>query len=114
MSRVAKWANDPASKTLFEAQPVKGDLGILFIHETASHSYLTRDTSGGHWYPQALKGACRGFIHNNLQADWVHPEQMDEYEALYLPYPVAISEQLADQIEWVRKGTLISRLPCLF
>ena len=35
---------------------------------------------------------------------------MDEYEALYLPYPVAISEQLADQIkEWVRKGgTLIS------
>ena len=110
MSRVAKWANDPASKSLFEAQPVKGDLGILFIHETASHSYLTRDTSGGHWYPQALKGACRGFINNNVQADWVHPDHMDEYEALYLPYPVAISEQLANQIkEWVRKGgTLIS------
>ena len=110
MSRVAKWANDPASKSLFEAQPVKGDLGILFIHETASHSYLTRDTSGGHWYPQALKGACRGFINNNVQADWVHLDHMDEYEALYVPYPVAITESHAHQIkEWVRKGgTLIS------
>ena len=71
MSRVAKWANDPASKSLFEAAPVKGDLGILFLHETASHSYLSKDTAGGHWYPQALRGACRGFINNNLQADWV-------------------------------------------
>ena len=110
MSRVAKWANDPASKSLFEAQPVKGDLGILFTYETASHSYLSRETSGGHWYPQALKGACRGFINNNLQADWVRPDDMDEYEALYLPYPVAITEQHAALIkEWVRKGgTLIS------
>ena len=110
MSRVAKWANDPASKSLFEAQPVKGDLGILFMYETASHSYLTRDTSGGHWYPQALKGACRGFINNNLQADWVRLDDIDEYEALYLPYPVAITEQHANRIkEWVRKGgTLIS------
>ena len=109
MSRVAKWANEPASKTLFEAQPVKGDLGILFIHETASQSYLTRDTSGGHWYPGA-QGRLPGIINNNLQADWVHPDHMDEYEVLYLPYPVAISEQLAHQVkEWVRKGgTLIS------
>ena len=71
MSRVAKWANEPASKTLFEAQPVKGDLGIL-LHETALQSYLTRDTSGGHWYPGA-QGRLPGIYHNNLQADWVHP-----------------------------------------
>ena len=110
MSRVAKWANDPASKSLFEAQPVKGDVGILFMHETASHSYLSRSTAGGDWYPQALWGACRGFINNNLQADWVHPDDMDRYEVLYLPYPVAITGQHANLIkEWVRKGgTLIS------
>ena len=110
MSRVAKWANDPAHKSLFEAQPLKGDLGILFLHETASHSYLTRDSAGGHWYPQALRGACRGFINNNLQADWVRPDDMDEYESLYLPYPVAITRQHANLLkEWVRKGgTLIS------
>jgi beta-galactosidase len=110
MSRVAKWANDPANKSLFEALPVKGDLGILFLHETASYSYLSRDTAGGDWYPQALWGACRGFINNNLQADWVHPDDMNEYKVLYLPYPVAVTDQHANMLtEWVRRGgTLIS------
>ncbi len=110
MSRVAKWANDPANKSLFEAIPVKGDLGILFLHESASHSYLSRNTAGGDWYPQALWGACRGFILNNLQADWVHPDDLEEYEVLYLPYPVAITDQHASLLtEWVRQGgTLIS------
>ncbi len=110
MSRVAKWANDPASKSLFEAAPVKGDLGILFLHESASHSHLSAKSSGGDWYPRALWGACRGFLHNNLQADWVHPDDMEEYQVLYLPFPVAVTEEHASQLkEWVRKGgTLIS------
>ncbi len=110
MSRVAKWANDPKNQSIFEAMPVKGDLGILFLYETASFSYLSRNTSGADWYPQALRGACRGFILNNLQADWVHPDDLDEYEVIYLPYPVAITEQHVRLIkEWVLKGgTLIS------
>jgi beta-galactosidase len=113
MSRIAKWANAPENKSLFEAAPVKGDLGILFIHETSCLSYLSKDTSGEDWYPKALKGACRGFISNNIQPDWVHPDDMDLYNVLYLPFPLAITKEQADRLEeWVARGGFLISEGC--
>ena len=113
MSRIARWANDPGNRSLFEATPVKGDLGILFLHECASYSYLSEDVKGGDWYPKALWGACRGFINNNIQADWVHPDDMDDYDILYLPFPLAISPEHAQKLtDWVQRGGFLISEGC--
>ncbi|MBE0655053.1 MAG: beta-galactosidase, partial [Bacteroidales bacterium] len=112
-SRIAKWANDPVNKSLFKAAPVKGEIGILFLHETSALSYLSKDTSGGDWYPQSLWGACRGFINNNIQPDWVHPDDMNHYKVLYLPFPLAISGEMAARLEeWVARGGFLIAEGC--
>ena len=39
-----------------------------------------------------MQGAYQGFFDNNVQADWVHINHIDEYDFLYLPIPVMLNE----------------------
>jgi beta-galactosidase len=50
-------------------------------------------------------GAYRGFFDNGVQADWVHIDDIDEYDALYFPYPIMLTEAQAKRLAvWVRDG----------
>jgi beta-galactosidase len=57
-----------------------------------------------------MQGAYQGFYDANIQVDWVHVDHIDEYNLLYLPYPVMLTRRTADRLRgWVAVGgTLIA------
>ena len=109
-SAIAKWTNDPAQAEVFAANPVAGDIGILVVPDVQEFDYLLSAEGKFDTYAAAMWGAYRGFFDNNIQADWVHIDDMDAYDALYFPYPIMFTQAQATRItEWVaRGGTLIA------
>ena len=109
-SDIAKWANAPAQKALFEARPVKGDIGLLIIPEAQEWDYLLNHHHMPETYRQAMWGAYRGFFDNGLQPDWVHIDDLDKYDTIYAAYPIMLTSAHAKQLaDWVEQGgTLIS------
>jgi beta-galactosidase len=57
-----------------------------------------------------MQGAYRAFSARNIQADWVHVDDLDQYSRLYVPMPIMLSRQTAGRLRrWVvAGGTLIS------
>jgi beta-galactosidase len=78
--------------------------------ETQIFDLLLHEEARSPNYSHAMGGAYQGFFDNNVQADWVQLDQINEYQLLYLPYPVMMNEASAEKLKtWVRKGgTLIS------
>jgi beta-galactosidase len=114
--KMARWANSPASKELWQARPIRGDLGILVIPESQIHCYVSEDNTD--FYYDSISGAYRAFLFSNIQADFVYGEHMgSDHEVLYLPYPVMLPEKTVDALKaWVSNGGhLISEgLPAYF
>ncbi len=109
-SDIAKWANAPAQKALFEARPVKGDIGLLVIPEAQAWDYLLNHNHRPETYREAMWGAYRGFFDNGLQADWVHIDDLAKYDTIYAAYPIMLTGEHAKALaDWVQNGgTLIS------
>jgi len=109
-SAIGKWANAPEQQSVFEARPVKGDIGILVIPEAQSWDYLLNARHKPETYREAMWGAYRGFFDNGIQADWVHIDHIADYDILYAPYPIAMTAKTAGALKsWVEQGgTLIS------
>lgn len=103
VSKVGKWATSPDQAKLWQSRPVKGEIGIIFAPETELFIYAQQgDTK---FYSQSLEGAYQGFFDNNIQADWVHIDDIDQYDLLYLPVPVMLNQQSVEKIKaWVAKG----------
>ena len=110
-SKIAKWANDKEQSDLWKSRPIKGEIGILFIPESQIHCYAQQgDTK---FYSDAMEGSYQGFFDNNIQADWVYIDHIEEYDLLYLPYPVMLKQETADRLkEWVNKGGLLITEGC--
>jgi beta-galactosidase len=108
VSSVGNWAQHPNQKGLMQARPVKGDIGILVVPESQLFNYAQQGSTD--FYARAAEGAYQGFFDNNIQADWVRLEHIDEYDVVYLPFPVMLAEKTAKDIRrWVEAGgTLIS------
>ncbi|MEN3149747.1 beta-galactosidase [Neorhizobium sp. IRAMC:178] len=109
-SDMARWANDPAQAALWEAKPVRGEIGILVIPETQEWDYLLNYDRKEKPYPEAMWGAYRAFLENGVQPDWVHIDDIDAYDRLYFPYPIMFTAEQAKRLAaWVEKGgTLIA------
>jgi beta-galactosidase len=126
-SRVGKWAGAAEQRALWRSRPVKGEIGIVYVPETQMFVYAQQQTAGraapgyggaggsGYWdsphaYSQSMEGAYRAFWASNVQADFVHVDDIDQYDRLYLPIPIMLSRATADRLRaWVeRGGTLIS------
>jgi beta-galactosidase len=109
-SAIAKWTNAPEQAPLMAAKPVKGDIGLLVIPEAQAFDYLLSHEGGFDTYAAAMWGAYRGFFDNNIQADWVHIDDIDAYDTLYAAYPIALGADNAARLaQWVEAGgTLIS------
>lgn len=110
VSGIAKWANEPAQKPVFEAKPVLGDIGLLVVPEVQEYDYLLSAEGKFDTYQAAMFGAYKGFFENNILVDWVQLSDIENYEVLYFPYPIMFRQEQADQLaDWVaRGGTLIS------
>ena len=106
-SRLARWANAPEQSALWQSQPVQGQIGIVFVPEAQLFAFAQQGHTN--YYAQTMQGAYRGFYDQNIQADWVHIDDIDGHDTLYLPYPVMLSQNTADRLRrWVESGgTLI-------
>jgi len=107
-SRVGKWATAPEQAKLWQSRPVKGQIGILYLPETQFFTYAQQGST--EYYAQSMQGAYQGFFDNSIQADWVRIDHIDEWDTLYLPFPVMLKQQTADMLRaWVKAGgTLIA------
>lgn len=107
-SKVGRWAQAPEQAALWRSRPVRGDIGIVYAPEAQLFTYAQQSEAA--FYAQSMTGAYQGFFDNNIQADWVHLDDIDAYTALYLPYPVMLTQESADRLKaWVAAGgTLIS------
>lgn len=108
VSKVGKWATDPAQEQMWRSRPVKGEVGIIFNPE--SQLFLYAQQGSADFYARSAEGAYQGFFDNNIQADWVHIDHIDEYDFLYLPIPVMLSQTHAEKLKaWVAAGgTLVA------
>jgi beta-galactosidase len=107
-SRVGKWATAPEQSKLWQSRPVKGQIGILYVPETQFFTYAQQHST--EYYAQSMQGTYQGFFDNNIQADWVRIDHIDEWDTLYLPFPVMLEQETADRLRaWVQAGgTLIA------
>lgn len=113
-SAIAKWANAPEQRELFQARPVKGDIGLLVIPEAQAWDYLLNHRHCPETYAQAMWGAYRGFFDNGIQADWVHIDDIDAYDAIYAPYPIMLTAAHAQRLAgWVEAGGKLISEACI-
>lgn len=112
-SQMAKWANEPAQARLWQAQPVRGEVGILVVRETQEFDYLLNFDREQKPYPAAMWGAYRGFLENGVQPDWVHIDDIDAYDLLYFPYPIMLTLKQAERLAgWVKNGGVLVAEAC--
>jgi beta-galactosidase len=109
-SSIAKWSNDPRQAKLLKAAPVVGQVGILITSHAQMGSYLLSRHGGQDAFAASVWGVYQGFFDNNIQTDYVYPEDIEGYRTLYVPYSVVMTDELADALKrWVARGnTLIS------
>ena len=102
--KVAAWAN--AHPELWKSHPVKGDIGLVFVPESELFNYVQQGST--EFYAQSIRGAYQGFFDNNIQADFVHIDDIRQYPAVYLPYPVMLKSDSAKKlIEYVQQGGVL-------
>ena len=85
-----------AGPRYWRARPIRGDVGIIFVPETQLFTYA-QQASADH-YARSMQGAYQAFFDANVQADWVHVDDIRSYDLLYLPYPVMMSQESADHL----------------
>jgi beta-galactosidase len=111
--RVARWAN--AQSELWKSRPVKGDVGIVFVPESEVFNFVQQGST--RHYAESARGAYQAFFDSNIQADFVHIDDIDQYSLVYLPYPIHLKQPTAEKLAaYVRNGgTLVSEgLPGYF
>ena len=85
--RIAKWTN--ANPNIWKSKPVQGDIGIVFVPESERFNYAQQGDT--RFYNESASGAYIAFFDSNIQADYVHIDDIAKYPVVYLPYPAALS-----------------------
>lgn len=112
-SAMAKWSNAPEQKALWDAKPVRGEIGILVTREAQEWDYLLNYERKEKPYPDAMWGAYWGFLDNGVQPDWVLIDDIDGYDVLYAPYPILYTPEQAARLKaWVEKGGVLVSEAC--
>ncbi len=104
--KVSKWAN--ANPEIWKSRPVKGEIGIIWTPESSVFNYVQLGNTD--YYTQSARGVYQAFFDSNIQPDFVHIDNINEYPVVYLPYPVMLKQETAQKlIAYVEKG---GRLIC--
>jgi beta-galactosidase len=112
VSKLAQWSNAEAQRGLFTgSSPVKGEIGLLITDESLAFNYISAPGANPENYDPAMSGAYKAFFDNNIQADWVPIDDIDQWDFLYYAYPFMLSHEHAEKlIAWVENGgTLVSQ-----
>ena len=111
VSELAAWATAPEQADLWEARPVKGQVGIVVVPESQLFCYAQQGSTD--FFAQSLRGAYQGFFDSGIQADWVLIDHIDEYEMLYLAFPSMLPAIAAAKLRaWVERGGVLISEGC--
>ncbi|MBM3190759.1 MAG: beta-galactosidase, partial [Chloroflexi bacterium] len=100
---IARWVAAPEQERLWQSRPVRGEVGIVYAPETQLFTYAQQGEAT--FYAESMQGAYQGFFDGNIQADWVHIDDIATYRVLYLPFPVMLTQATADRLRrWVEAG----------
>ena len=111
VSCVAKWVSASEQADLWRSTPVQGTVGILFVPETQMFLYAQQGNTD--YYARSMQGVYQGFHDLNVQADWVHIDDVKEYDFLYLPCPVMLKQETVDRLKaWVKAGGMLVSEGC--
>ena len=103
VGKVARWVSAPEQEKLWKSRPIRGEVGVVYAPETQIFTYAQQGSTG--FYSRSMQGAYQGFFDENIQADWVHIDDIDACDLLYLPLPYMLNQQSADRLQrWVEKG----------
>jgi beta-galactosidase len=104
-SRIGRWATSAATEPLWRSRPIRGDVGILLLPESQIHATLLDPDQKSENYANSARGAYAAFFDSGIQADYVRLANIDEYDLLYLPYPLMMDEASASTLmAWVERG----------
>ena len=104
-SAIGKWGNSPKTAALMASAPVHGDIGIIVLDDVQEFSSLMQQAGEGKFYTRCMRGAYRAFHDQNIQADWVHFDDIDSYKLLYFPYPIHMKQEQSNLLmKWVENG----------
>ena len=92
---MAKWAN--AHADVWQSKPVKGDVGLVFIPGFELFNYVQQGETA--YYAQSIKGAYQAFFDQNILADFVALDNIDEYKLVYVAIRSCWSARLADRLK---------------
>jgi beta-galactosidase len=107
VSSLIQWCKDIKLASFWKAKPLKGEIAILIIEEAQMFGFIQSDSENyyNHYYGQCVQGAYEAFLDSNIQCDFVRMDDMSEYDVLYIPFPVALSDDHMRKIEnWVNSG----------
>jgi beta-galactosidase len=110
-AEIGKWCNAAANRELWKAKPVKGDVALLLLEDSQALCYAVHKKTG--LYADCLCGAYDAFIDSNIQSDVIKLHQLDQYDTVYVPYPLALSNEACEKIAlWVKKGGFLISEGC--
>jgi beta-galactosidase len=102
--KMARWANQNAE--LWKSRPVKGDVGIAFVPESQIFNFVQQGNTKH--YAESARGAYQAFFDSNIQADFVHIDDIKAYPLIYLPYPIHLKESTAKKlVQYVNDGGIL-------
>ncbi len=88
---------------------------VAILYNRLSYMAGGNTVGPGQAVRNSLQGVYRALFERNIQADFVHPDEVvagraNQYRMLYLPYPIMLGDPLARALEaYVRQGgTLVS------
>jgi beta-galactosidase len=111
VSASARWITSPDRRRMLSSRPVKGEIGIIYAPESQVFTYALRRSTVP--YAKSVQGVYQGFFDRNIQADWVHIDDIQGWDLLYLPYPVMLSEKTAGALKaWVSGGGVLVAEGC--
>lgn len=111
--KVARWTN--ANADLWKSRPVRGEVGIVWIPESQIFNYVQQGST--EHYAQSARGAYQAFFDSNIQADFVHIDDIREYPLVYLPYPIHLKQETVKNLmAYVQQGGMLvsEGLPAYF
>jgi len=102
--QMAQWAN--AQGELWKSRPVKGDVGVVFVPESEIFNFVQQGSTKH--YAESARGAYQAFFDSNIQADFVHIDDISQYAMVYLPYPIHLkSATAAKLVKYVSDGGIL-------
>ena len=91
-----------------ESEPLQADVAIGLLSEGAMFNYVAEKNTDQ--YSNTVRGAYQALWESNFNVDFAKPHQFDQYDVVYLPFPMLVETETAETIEsYVRTGgTLIA------